>query len=142
MTSDVISKKERDMESFDSVVALYSILKANMASLRVKQAIYKAGEMEAQPLDFVIDVEIKVKRAVGQMFYDLFLRAVFNENLDLLTEYMREALGRTFTEYGLGPEGTYAKLYFRIKNEQVRSFLKENNGITKFDRSTGLDAAA
>ena len=134
------------METFNTVAALYTVLKANAASLRVKQSIMRADELEPQPIDFVIDVEIKVKRLLGEQIYNLFLRAVFNENLDLLPESTQEALGKDWDSYGLGPEGTYAKLYFRIKNEQVRSFLKEQNGdhgsIAKFDGSTGLEATA
>lgn len=143
MTTNVVSKSERDMEKFNNVIALYSILKANTASLRVKQAIMRADEMDPLPIDFVIDVETKAKRLLGEPIYNLFLRAVFNENLELLPEYTREALGHEWSSYGLGPEGWYRKLYFRIKNEQVRSFLKEHNGdhgsIAKFDRSTGLE---
>jgi hypothetical protein len=142
MTNHEVEAKERDMEMFDNVVALYSVLKANAYSMRVKQAVMVDDEVEAQPIDFVIDVEIKTKRLLGDPIYNLFLRAVFNENLDLLPEYTRKALGRDWNSYGLGPDGTYRRLYFKIKNEQVRSYLKENNGIAKFDNSTGLEASA
>ena len=83
-------QKERNLEAFASTVALYSVLKANSMSLRVKQVVYRADEAEALPVDFLIDVELKTKRAVGQRFYDMFLRAVYNENLDLLSETLRE----------------------------------------------------
>ncbi len=139
MTEHEKQLKQSWMEAFNNVVALYAVLKAN-TSLRVKQAIIRADELEAQPIDFVIDVELKAKRLLGEPIYNLFLRAVFNENLDLLPESTREALGKDWISYGLGPEGTYARLYFHVKNEQIRSFLKEQNGITKFDRSTGLEA--
>ena len=140
MTNHGFEKKERDMEAFNNVVALYTDLKNT--TLRVKQAIIRADELEAQPIDFVIDVELKAKRLLGEPIYNLFLRAVFIENLDLLPESTREALGKDWIGYGLGPEGTYRRLYFHIKNEQIRSFLKEHNGIAKFDRSTGLEGAA
>ena len=55
-------------------------------------------------------------------------------DLDLLSEVLREALGRTFLEYGLGPEGTYSKLYFKTKNDQVRSYMKGvTNGLFRAD---------
>ena len=86
-------------------------------------------EIKLERLDFIIDVEIKVKRTVGQQFYDIFIRAVFNENLEILSETLREVLGKTFREHGLGPDGAYARLYYDIKNEQVRSYMKgRNNG--------------
>ena len=79
-------------------------------------------------------MEIKVKRAVGQRFYDIFLRAVYNENTEILSETLREALGRTFLEYGLGPDGAYRRLYYSIKNDQIRSYLKgANNGRADTD---------
>ena len=116
------------MEVFNSVVAVYSILKSNSASLKVKQAVYRADEVEVQPIDFIIDVEIKTKRLLGNPFYQLFLRAVYNENIEILSETLREALGRTFVEYGLGTDGAYARLYYRIKNDQIRSYMREQNG--------------
>ena len=122
------------METFDNVVALYSLLKTNSMSLRTKQAVYRQDEVAAEPLDFLIDVEVKVKRAVGQRFYDIFLRAVYNENIEILSETLREALGRTFLEYGLGPDGAYARLYYKIKNDQIRSYMKGSaNGIFRAD---------
>ena len=132
-------QKERNLEAFASTVALYSVLKANSMSLRVKQVVYRADEAEALPVDFLIDVELKTKRAVGQRFYDIFLRAVYNENLDLLSEALREALGRTFLEYGLGPDGAYARLYYKVKNDQVRSYMKGvTNGLFRAnDEPTG-----
>jgi hypothetical protein len=140
MTTFDEKQKERNMENFNSVVALYTILKANSMSLRVKQVVYRADEAEALPVDFIMDVELKVKRTVGQRFYDIFLRSVYNENTDILSETLREALGRTFTEYGLTPEGTYRRLYYNTKNDQFRSYLKEHNGRVNDTHST-FDAA-
>ena len=124
-------QKTRNMDAFNSTVALYSTLKANSRSLRVKQVLYRADEAECLPVDFLIDVEVKTKRAVGQSFYDLFLRAIYNDDTEILPEYMREDLGRTFIEYGLTPEGSYRRLYYQVKNDQVRSYLKGvNSGRT------------
>jgi hypothetical protein len=133
MTTHELQQRERNIENFNSVVALYSVLKSNSASLRVKQVAYRADEAECLPVDYILDVEIKAKRAVGQRFYDMFLRAVYNENLEILSETLREALGRTFVEYGLGPDGAYARLYYRIKNDQIRSYMREQNGNFRAD---------
>ena len=132
-TINEVTQKQSWMESFNNVVALYSLLKTNSMSLRTKQAVYRQDEVAAEPLDFLIDVEVKVKRAVGQRFYDIFLRAVYNENIEILSETLREALGRTFVEYGLGPDGAYARLYYRIKNDQIRSYMREQNGNFRAD---------
>ena len=126
-------QKERNLEAFASTVALYSTLKASSMSLRPKQVVYRADEAEALPVDFIIDIELKTRRTVGEKRYDMFLRAVYNENLDLLSETLREALGRTFLEYGLGPNGAYRRLYYKTKNDQVRSYMKEQNGNFRAD---------
>ena len=140
MTINEVAQKRDFIEEFNSVVALYSMLKANSMSLRVKQAVYRADEVASEPLDFIIDVEVKVKRAVGQMFYDMFLRAVYNENLEILSETLRVALGRTFYEYGLGPDGAYRRLYYKTKNDQVRSYMKGQVGqINGNFRADGLE---
>ena len=133
MTTHELQQRERNIENFNSVVALYSVLKSNSASLRVKQVAYRADEAECLPVDYILDVEIKAKRAVGQRFYDMFLRAVYNENLEILSQTLREALGRTFVEYGLGPDGAYARLYYKIKNDQIRSYMREQNGNFRAD---------
>jgi DNA phosphorothioation-dependent restriction protein DptG len=124
MTINESTQKQSLLEEFNQVVALYAILKTNSSSLRVKQAVYRQGEVPAEPLDFLFDVEIKTKRAIGQQFYDLFLRAVYNENLEILPEYLREALGKAYLEYRLGVEGVYRKLYFDAKQGQMREALR------------------
>jgi hypothetical protein len=139
-TISEVTQKRNYLEEFNCVVALYSVLKANSTSLRVKQAVYRQDEVAAEPLDFIIDVEIKVKRTIGQMFYDMFLRAVFNENLEILSEELRTELGRTFFGYGLGLDGAYAKLYYKTKNDQVRSYMREQqNGIFGINDATDYD---
>lgn len=124
-TIDEVTKKRNYLEEFNATVALYYVLKSNSASLRVKQAIYRADEVSAEPIDFIVDFEVKAKRLLGQPFYDLFLRSVYNENPEILPEYMRESIGRMFQEYRLGPDGPYAKLYFTTKNAQIRSYMNE-----------------
>jgi hypothetical protein len=124
MTTREAELKRGWMEAFNCVAALYSVLKANSSTLRTKQVVYRSDEVPAEPLDFVLDVEIKTKRLLGEAIYQVFLRAVYNEQLDILPEYTREALGRHWVSYGLGPEGAYRRLYYQVKNEQIRSFLK------------------
>lgn len=134
MTTSEVTQKQSRMEAFDNVVALYYVLKSNSMSLRVKQAIFRQDEVEAQPTDFIIDVELKASRLVGQRFYDMFLRTVYNESTDVLSKTLREALGQTFIEYGLTPEGAYRRLYYRVKNEQMRSYMKgTDNGTYRAD---------
>jgi hypothetical protein len=130
MTKHDIEVKERNLEMFNNVVALYYILKSNNRALKLKHETYRAGEVIAQPLDFLLDIEIKSKRLLGEPLYYMLLRTIANESTDVLSETMRESLGNTFREYSLGPDGHYAKLYFAVKNAQVRSFMKGQNGDT------------
>src|ERR1700678_2865758 len=118
MTTIDKQQRERNMESFNAVIALYSILKANSRALRVKQVLYRADEAECLPVDFLIDVLVKAKRTVGQTFYVMFLRAIYNENTEILSETLREALGRTFLDYGLTRAVAYRRFEFSIKNDQ------------------------
>jgi hypothetical protein len=130
------------METFSAVTALYYVLRANPAALRVKQSVYRADEVSAEPLDYVLDVEIKTKRALGEWYYQMFLRAVHDEHTDILPIYMREMLGRLFKEYRLGPDGPYAKLFFDVKNAQVRSFMKEAKSGRNNNNDTESTSAA
>lgn len=113
------------METFTTVTALYMALRGTPGVLRVKRSEYRQDGIEALPLDFVLDIETKTKRTVGQFYYDMFLRAAFNQDVELLPDNMKLTLGRTWKEYGLDVDGAYAKLYFVTKNEQVRNALKE-----------------
>ena len=134
MTNSEATQRERELAAFGHVVELYSVLKANSAALRVKQAVYRADEVEANPIDFLIDVELKAERLLGSPYYEMFLRTVYNENTEILPEYLRESMGRTFQEYGLGPNGAYAKLYSRVKG--AIKLTKEKN-FGRLDTGTG-----
>lgn len=141
MSIDEVKLKQLWMETFQTVTALYLDVKHGSP----KQVMYNTKEADALSLydtisafslDFALDVEIKSKRLLGESIYLVFLRAVFNENLEILPGYVRESLGRYWLSYGLGPEGTYRKLFFAMKNEQIRNYLKEQNGRAN---DTGLE---
>ncbi len=114
------------MESFNTTVALYQVFVEGRSTLRTKRAEYRCDEVEGLPIDFVIDVELKAKRALPEPVYQMFLRLAAAASLDVLPDAAKIILGKTWAEYGLGVEGSYKSLYFKTKNEQIRSFLKEN----------------
>jgi hypothetical protein len=130
MTIREVELKRRMIKEFNAVTALYTMLKSNPTALRAKQVLYRSGEIDPLPIDFAIDVEIKAKRLLGAPIYLVFLRAVFNENLEIMPEYVREALGREWLSYGLGPDGAYRKL-----------FEKENHGRATNTHTIPLDSA-
>jgi len=106
-------------------MALYSTLQDGRDALRVKQAtIRQNGEVEALAIDFLIDVELKGSRSLPYPASLTFTRVIQAGNHDVLPSEMKTFLGRIFTEYGLGPEGTYRQLFFKTKNDQVRQAMK------------------
>jgi hypothetical protein len=122
-TSETKKRDYNDMWS--CVMALYAVLQDGRDALRVKQAtIRQNGEVEALAIDFLIDVELKGSRSLSYPESQMFTRVIRAGNHDILPSEMKTFLGRIFTEYGLGPEGTYRQLFFKTKNEQVRQALK------------------
>jgi hypothetical protein len=70
---------------------------------------------KSDPLDLVMDVELKAKRTLGagSPDYSMFLRILAEEDPRLLPEDMRLKLGQAFK--ALGSDGIYADLYFSAK---------------------------
>jgi hypothetical protein len=118
------------LEEYNLVVALYLVLNEGRESLRTKRAEYRNDEVQALPIDFLIDVELKAKRALPEVMYHMFLRLASTDSLEVLPEAAKLTLGMTWKEWGMGVEGSYKSLYFRTKNEQIRSFLKNLKGMT------------
>lgn len=115
-------------EMFSCVMALYSALQDGRDSLKLKRAeIKQDGEVEAVALDFLIDVELKSSHSLPYPESQMFTRVAQAGNYDVLPREMKTFLGRIFTEYGLGPEGAYRKLFFNTKNDQVRSAMRGTN---------------
>jgi hypothetical protein len=129
MTTIEVELKRDWMEAFNNVTALYSAVKHNnprpvMYDTKEADSLSWGDTIAAFSLDFSLDVEIKAKRLLGESIYLVFLRVVFNDSLEILPEYTREALGKYWASYGLGPEGTYRRFFAAMKNDQMRSYLK------------------
>lgn len=123
------AQKREWLSMFSDVTALYQVFNESRDTHRTKRAEYRCDEVPALPIDFLMDVELKAKRVLPADIYDMFLRLTSLGQLSLLPQPAQILLGRVWKEYGLGVEGSYSKLYFKTKNDQVRNFLKEaNNG--------------
>jgi hypothetical protein len=130
-------QKQSYLETYGAVTEMYATLRGTPGALRVKRAVF-VEECEALPIDFVIDVELKVKRTVGEKYYDMYQRLAATQESSLLPELMKLTLGRVFEEYGLGVDGAYQRLYYAVKNDQMRSYMKGmTNGV--FSGSDGVD---
>jgi len=138
MTFDEKQKAEA-LESFSSVMALYQTLRGNPSALRVRRVATKGGEVVAEAIDFLIDIELKAGRVLSYPDYFQWLRLADTENYTLVPEENKVAMGRTWKEYGLTEEGAYRMLYFREKNNQMRGYLMKGklngDGFTE----TGTD---
>lgn len=118
-------QKRQWAEQFNDVAELYQIHNEGRGTLRAKQVTLDAdNEAEALPLDFLIDVELKAARVLPQPLFDMFLRLVEVSELRLLPDAAKLLLGKVWTEYNLGVEGSYRRLYFNTKNEQIRNYMK------------------
>jgi hypothetical protein len=125
------------MENFQSVMALYMVLRENPQSLHVKPVEYKCGEVRDLPLDFILDVELKAKSKLDINYYNMFIRvATTGGDYSVFPEYMKLVLGETWWDNGLGVDGHYARLYFKVKNDQERRGEKEDER----DSNTDLDS--
>jgi hypothetical protein len=130
-------QKQSYLETYSCVTEMYATLRGTPGALRVKRAEFKE-EVEALPIDFVCDVETKVKRTVGEKYYDMYQRLAANQESALLPETMKIILGHVFESYGLGVDCTYRRLYYAVKNDQMRSYMKGmTNGV--FSGSDGVD---
>ena len=91
-----------------------------------RRMLEKGGKNNpAEPLDFVLDVETKAKHVLSPREYTLLQCFCAASSPELVPFGTQFTLGTAWNEAGLGIEGTYASLYFRVKNEQMREIMKE-----------------
>jgi hypothetical protein len=125
MTFDEKQKAEA-LGAYSSVIALYQVLRGNPSTIRVKRAIARGGEVTAEALDFLIDVELKAGRVLNGPDYMQWIRLADTENYNLVPEENQEVLGEQWKAYGLTEEGAYHTLY--AKNKLVRVTKGKLNG--------------
>ena len=118
-------QKRSWIEVFNDVAELYQVHNEGRGTLRAKQVSLNADdEVEALPIDFLIDVELKSARVLPSPLFDMFIRLAEVSQMSLLPDAAKLLLGRVWTEYGLGVDGNYRKLYWNTKNEQMRNYMK------------------
>jgi hypothetical protein len=118
MTSYAMQDARRYEQTFDRVMALYTALHS-INTLRVHRAqLNLKGEVTAEPIDFVCDVDIKAKRA-GSDMYALM-------HADDVDKNLKVRLGRAFLFGGLDVDGDYKTVYFRVKNASAHNSMTTN----------------
>jgi len=121
-------------ETYIAALALYEVLRAS-GMVQVRRAEAKQGEVKAEPIDFVCDIEMRAARTLSLQDWLLKWWDVLEEPWrypDLPKEV--QELGKAFLENDLGVEGHYRTLYFRVKNQLERKKFKETD-----DANAGYD---
>jgi len=130
MIEEVIETKERNpVDVYRNVVSLYGILQGRRHHLRIRRAALNLrGEVKAEPIDFIADVELKAKRILEPVEFEMFQRLVLQGEPELLPPGLQRDLGEIWNRYGLNFDGPYSSLFFQVKNEQkVQDVTEDNN---------------
>ena len=106
-------------EVFNNVLALYHTLKGENRPQSIRRAEMKQGEVTAEPIDFLADVEIKARRLLSPMYYQFFLQIGSVGDYHKMPRELKQTLGLTFLRNDLNYDGAYRVLYFRAKNNQL-----------------------
>lgn len=108
------------LDVYLNVSALYNVLKTQ-PSRGVRRAELKQGEVTAEAIDFLADVEIKAKRALGSLeYYLLYIQLVIEDKYQELPLTLQYMLGQAFMKGDLNYDGAYRVLYYRAKNERMQ----------------------
>lgn len=107
-----MSDKSKYEHVFESVQALYSVVKEAQQDygLPMRRATLRSnGEVAAESIDFLCDVELKARRILSPIMFNMFV-----QGLEIPT-WWKEVLGKHFKENRLGVGGDYKALYFHVK---------------------------
>lgn len=123
-------------EVFQNVLTLYTVLKAQ-PSQSIRRAELRQGEVTAEAVDFIADVEIKTKRALTPAQYRLLMISVSNEALENVPRDVQQQLGLMFLRSKLNFDGDYRVLYYKAKNNR----LEDRDEPTHFPEEVIEDGA-
>lgn len=99
------------LELFSNVVLLYLYLREGSMNVGSDSHL------------FVIDVEIKTKRCLGNNVYSTTKKVLTDAE-----EHIAHELGNTYFEYGLGPEGVYRNVYENSDADRMISIHRVKGG--------------
>ena len=106
-------------DAFLNVLALYSALKGTPQQ-GVRRAELKQGEVIAESVDFLADVELKAKRTLTPLYYRVLLQLAVEGTYELFPVDLQCALGQVFLERKMNFDGDYRVLYYRAKNNRLQ----------------------
>jgi hypothetical protein len=126
MSSSFDTKTELEYEDiFSNVFALYCALKSSGTPRSIRRAELKQGEVTAEAIDFIADVEIKCKRILNPTQYRLTLKYAEEDRYDSVPKILKQALGELFEKNDLNYDGAYRVLYYRAKNNKLADHEQE-----------------
>lgn len=105
-------------EVFDDVLGLYAALQSSHSVCVRRAQLNLRGEVPAEPIDFICDVDIKAKRAG----YFIPLHMIDAD----IPRSIKQVIGKAFLAGGLHVDGPYKTLYFRVKNQAARNSMTTN----------------
>lgn len=105
---------------YDNVMTLYTTLKESPRPKSIRRAELKQGEVSAEVIDFLADVDIKAKRILAPAQYIVFTRLAEEGKHNCLPQVLRQSLGLAFLRSNLNYNGDYRVLYFRAKNNRLQ----------------------
>lgn len=106
-------------DTFLNVMTLYAVLKAQ-PSLSIHRAELKQGEVTAEGVDFLADVEIKAKRVLNPTQFRLLMKFAGEDKLASVPATIQQQLGLIFLRSKMNYDGDYRVLYFRAKNDRLQ----------------------
>ena len=106
-------------DAYSNVMALYCVLKNEGRPLSIRRAELRQGEVTAEAIDFIADVEVKAKRILTVAQYQRFMRLAAQDRYNEVPPKYRQALGVLFLRSAMNYDGDYRVLYFRAKNNQL-----------------------
>ena len=105
---------------FSNVMALYIVLKNEGRPQSIRRAELKQGEVTAEAIDFIADVEIKAKRILNATQYRLLMKFVAEDKYNSTPKTVKQQLGVLFLRSNMNYDGDYRVLYYRAKNNQLQ----------------------
>lgn len=122
MASSFDERKEAQAfeDVFFNVFALYYALRSENRPQSVRRAELKQGEVTAEGIDFIADVEIKSKRVLAPEQYRRLMSLVEKDRYNDVPATYRQSLGSLFLRSDMNYDGAYRVLYYRAKNNRLQ----------------------
>ena len=111
-------------DTYSNALALFLALKGG--SYTPRRAELKQGEVTAEPLDYMADIQLKSKRILSPIEYAMLLRLIENETPDVLPTHLEQKLGEQFLKSKLDASGDYRVLYYRAKNARLHDTIEQD----------------